>query len=481
LNFPGPVGLPILGYLPFLDVMDLGSSFGRLSERFGSSVVSLKAGTAATVVLNTEEAVREAFAKKELCARPDTFMFRFFSRGGRGVASASGEAWEVHRRFVQRHLLRSVGAMARHAASEAADLAEELASKAHRDLLKRGVEIGYEVNVSVVNVIWALVAGKRRPRGCPKLERFLKAVNRGIELASTSSVLLFAPWLLKILPGNLFGLKEMEKMTAEAETFLQEIIDQHKTKSMSDHHGEDSEDEGYSDVEPRDFIEAFLAEMDREEAHESFDEEQLRIVCTEMFGAGAEPTSVTLKWALRFMAKWPEVQEKARLELKACGNNVVHWSDREALPYMRALTQEVIRLSDVHPIGVLHGASADSVVDSRLIPSGSFIFPNFHRIHRDERAWGANANELRPERWMDDHGRFVGSKRKGFVAFGCGPRQCPGREIAQMEVFVFLANLLKRLEFSLVPGDDGSLKGTPGIVMSPKTSVLVIKEISSAH
>ena len=38
---PGPVGVPVLGYLPFLDVLDLGGSFSKLSRKYGD-VFSLK-------------------------------------------------------------------------------------------------------------------------------------------------------------------------------------------------------------------------------------------------------------------------------------------------------------------------------------------------------------------------------------------------------------------------------------------------------
>ena len=33
---PGPVGIPLLGYLPFLNVFNLGESFDKLSRKFGS-------------------------------------------------------------------------------------------------------------------------------------------------------------------------------------------------------------------------------------------------------------------------------------------------------------------------------------------------------------------------------------------------------------------------------------------------------------
>ena len=97
---PGPVGVPVLGYLPFLDVDHLGKSFKDLGKKFGD-VFSLRVGTEMAVVLNSYEAIKRAFAQEELTARPDTFMFRFFSHGEHGIASASGEKWKVQSKFAQ--------------------------------------------------------------------------------------------------------------------------------------------------------------------------------------------------------------------------------------------------------------------------------------------------------------------------------------------------------------------------------------------
>lgn len=72
---PGPVGLPILGYLPFLDVFHLGKSFKKVGEKFGD-VFSLKVGTELAVVLNSYDAIKNAFASEDMTSRPNTFMFR---------------------------------------------------------------------------------------------------------------------------------------------------------------------------------------------------------------------------------------------------------------------------------------------------------------------------------------------------------------------------------------------------------------------
>ena len=67
--------------------------------------------------------------------------------------------------------------------------------------------MGFDINVAVANVTWAMVAGERSGRG--EIRPFLEAVNKGIELASTSAVLLFMPFLAKIFPERYLGLDQV--------------------------------------------------------------------------------------------------------------------------------------------------------------------------------------------------------------------------------------------------------------------------------
>ena len=460
---PGPVGVPLLGYLPFLNVFNLGQSFSDLSKRFGD-IFSLRVGTELAIVLNSYDAVKKAFSKSELIDRPDTFMFRFFSQGENGIASASGEKWQVQRKFTHTQLKKfgfGRPQMESFVQDEVRDLIATLKEKSAGG--SNPVEIGFDINVAVVNVIWSIITGERKSHDDPRIREFLVAVNKGVELASTSGILLFMPFLAKILPERLFGIDQMRKWMKASYDYLQEVVDSHKKVEPS------SED-------PKDFIEAFLAEMAKDRAHSSFTEQQLLVLCSELFGAGGEPTSVTLKWAIRYLAMNPEIQRKAQQEIDDVvgnGDRPVEFADRTSFPYIQALIQDLIRIADIHPIGVVHSPSEDVEMDGFLIPKGSFVFPNFHHIHHDPMYW-EKPNELYPEHWLDAEGNFI-SKREGFLAFGVGKRKCPGQEVAQMELFTFLSNLLKNFTFKLTPEDIGKIKSTAGVVVSPKPYPIILE------
>jgi cytochrome P450 family 2 subfamily K len=460
---PGPVGVPLLGYLPFLDVNHLGKSFKKIGEKFGD-VFSLKVGTELAVVLNSYEAIKKAFAMDELTSRPNTFMFRFFSQGEHGIASASGETWRVQSKFAQTQLKKlglGKAKMESFLQDEVQDLITELEDKSANGA--KPVEIGFEINVAVVNVLWAMITGERRPHNDPKLLNFLKAVNRGIELATTSGVLLFMPFLIKVLPEWIFGITEMRKWMGQTYGYLKDVIGNHKINQSGAHE------------EPKDFIDAFLKEQNKSDCHSSFTDFQLEVLCSELFGAGGEPTSVTLKWAIRYLAKNPEIQARAQEELaKIVGSDrPVHLSDRQDLPYMQALIMDIIRISDIHPIGVMHSPSQDTIIDGYHIPKGTFVFPNFHRVHRDPQYW-EKPDQLYPEHWLNSEGEFV-PKHEGFLSFGTGKRKCPGHDVALVELFAFLSNLLQKFTFKLTPGDCGKIESTAGCVVSPKPYLIILE------
>ena len=68
--------------------------------------------------------------------------------------------------------------------------------------------------MAVANVTWAMVAGERSGGSGSggDIRPFLEAVNKGMELASTSAVLLFMPFLAKIFPERYLGLDQVRRI-----------------------------------------------------------------------------------------------------------------------------------------------------------------------------------------------------------------------------------------------------------------------------
>ena len=63
---------------------------------------------------------------------------------------------------------------------------------------------------------------------------------------------------------------------------------------------------------------------------------------------------------------------------------------------------------------------------------------------------------FRPERWLGEGGLSPGSAKRISMAFGAGPRICPGRYLALHEMKMVLLTLLTRFDIDFVGTEDGS-------------------------
>jgi len=73
-KFPkGPLGLPLLGYLPFVTSKPH-KHFAKLALKYGP-VFSLKLGTERFVILNSFDAIQDAFRQDSFSGRPTESVF----------------------------------------------------------------------------------------------------------------------------------------------------------------------------------------------------------------------------------------------------------------------------------------------------------------------------------------------------------------------------------------------------------------------
>ncbi len=126
----------------------------------------------------------------------------------------------------------------------------------------------------------------------------------------------------------------------------------------------------------------------------------------DLFGAGTETTSTTLKWSLVYMIRHPNIQAKVRNEIH---NTIGHhrlpsMTDKISLPYTEACVMETQRLADVVPLGVPHTTIEDIVFRGYDIPKGTTVMSNLYSVHRDTRVW-KDPYTFNPERFLDEDGK----------------------------------------------------------------------------
>ena len=69
-------------------------------------------------------------------------------------------------------------------------------------------------------------------------------------------------------------------------------------------------EESLDEQEPRDLIDNYLLEIKK--GRPSFDKKQLVISIVDLFAAGSETSSTTLRWAVMFLILYPAVQRRCQ-------------------------------------------------------------------------------------------------------------------------------------------------------------------------
>lgn len=100
-------------------------------------------------------------------------------------------------------------------------------------------------------------------------------------------------------------------------------------------------------------------------------------------------------------------------------------------------------------------------VENYTIPAGTHIIPLINKMNMDPKIY-SKPHKFKPERFLKD-GNFHLSKN--FMQFGVGQRMCLGTQLARMELFLFLANIMNHFELYLpenaeMPGLEGKLGST---------------------
>lgn len=175
-----------------------------------------------------------------------------------------------------------------------------------------------------------------------------------------------------------------------------------------------------------------------------------------ILAGSVEMVSNQLAWAI-YALSLPanqHVQDKVRDEIRhhfpsypetLTGDNI------RPLAYLHGVVDEILRLfPSVSHRGRI--CNNPTTLLKQQIRKGTLVVWPINAMNRNPVLWGLDADELRPERWLDGNS----ARRDGyaFMTFGQGSRKCPGEHYTRVVIACMLLSMLSRFRFTLPPSGD---------------------------
>ena len=161
-------------------------------------------------------------------------------------------------------------------------------------------------------------------------------------------------------------------------------------------------------------------------------ESETIIQCMAVMFAGADSTAVKLVTIIFHLVQNPSIHKRLREELQSSSNGPT--KDLQALPYLRAVVREGLRLGMANPARFSRTVPpAGFEVHGFRIPGGTDIGIAPYVLHHNPEIF-PEPFEFHPERWLDSRG--TKQMERDLIPFSTGSRACIAKTLATHVLFV---------------------------------------------
>ncbi|TYJ07506.1 hypothetical protein E1A91_A11G008800v1 [Gossypium mustelinum] len=472
---PGPLGLPIIGNLPFIKP-ELHRYFSDLSRIYGP-IFKLRMGSVFAIVINSPSLANEVlkvqdaiFANHDVPAAavvgtfvtelPVTTISSTYTMSNtrlsvdprmnkeESACDARKASWFIRPNGPGYNRLRKL-VICEIMSKQSLDACYVL----HRQEVRRMVkEIQGKVGSSV-NIYQQLSATALRVIMCtlwgdtsPDLIEMRKRLDELIRTFAKPNVSDLIPILA---PFDLQGIESKAK---------EKIEDDGKEKEKIS----------------KDFMQQLLELHYRGDDKNSLSINEVKALLLDLMVAGTDTIPTIVEWAITELLRHPDKMTKLIEELDTViGNqNMMEDSHIPQLVYLDAVIKETLRLHPVTPLLIPHVPSETTVIDGYIILKGCKVFINAWVMQRDPELWD-DPLRFQPERFLETDISYRGNNFR-FFPFGSGRRMCVGVSLAEKMVALLLGSLVHSFEWGLPEGTKLSLEDKFGIFLKKKESLVAI-------
>ncbi|KAM7472127.1 hypothetical protein LguiA_010310 [Lonicera macranthoides] len=247
---------------------------------------------------------------------------------------------------------------------------------------------------------------------------------------------------------NIGSEASLKKNIKVIDDFVHEVIKKKRQQQEMQQHCNDKED----------ILSRFLVESTRDP--EEMNDKYLRDIILSFMIAGKDTTANTLSWLFYMLCKNPLIQERILLEVKEVMNdqeneaNIEDFVEKltdetlEKMHYLHAALTETLRLYPAVPVDGRCTEEDDTLPDGFKLKKGDGVYYISYAMGRMPYIWGDDAEDYRPERWLNN-GIFQPESPFKFIAFHAGPRICLGKDFAYRQMKIMSIALIQSFRFRL--------------------------------
>ncbi|KND61999.1 Cytochrome P450 [Candidatus Burkholderia verschuerenii] len=365
--------------------------------------------------------------------------------GSNGLFSVEGRAWESQRRLVMQALsINHIKAFYPTLAGITERLRSRWASAARAG---RVVNMIDELRLFTVDVTSALVFGEDPNT----LEKERDLIQEHVSLLMPMLMFRlnapFAYWHYVRFPRD----RRFDHAIAEVHRYVRGLMARARERLRAEaaRVGKSAAQDGEAEP-PRNLIEAMLIQRDAPGSGITDDEVAANILT--MLVAGEDTTAMAIAWGLLYLGSDQALQTRVAAHARGVlGDASVcpSYAAMRELDLCEAVCTEASRLHAVAPY-----LSFEPLEEVRLngvrLPAGTKMF-FLNRPGMIDARHFADPSRYDPDRWLHDNRETKGTHDgRAYMQFGAGPRVCPGRHLAVVEMRLVMSMLAANFESTLM-------------------------------